>query len=71
MLSENGWKLRTNRCPLVVIGNTLKGIVSRDFGGLQMILMNRIGVPDVPLEVYSFFKFSFSYGNLRSKIKAG
>ena len=32
----------------------LKGIVSRDFEGLQMILMDRIGVPDVPLEVYSF-----------------
>ena len=30
----------------------VKGIVSRDFGGLQMILMDRIGVPDVPLEVY-------------------
>ena len=36
-----------------------KGIVSRDFGGLQMILMNRIGVPDVPLEVYSFLNFRF------------
>ena len=33
---------------------TFKGIVSRDFEGLQMILMDRIGVPDVPLEVYSF-----------------
>ena len=32
----------------------LKGIVSRDFGGLQIISVNRIGVPDVPLEVYSF-----------------
>ena len=31
-----------------------KGIVSRDFEGLQMILMDRIGIPDVPLEVYSF-----------------
>ena len=33
-----------------------KGIVSRDFGGLQMILMDRIVVPDVPLEVF-FFHF--------------
>ena len=33
-----------------------KGIVSRDFEWLQMILMDRIGVPDVPLEVYSFLK---------------
>ena len=33
---------------------TFKGIVSRDFEGLQMILMDRIGVPDVPLEFYSF-----------------
>ena len=32
----------------------LKGIVSRDFEWLQMILMNRLCVPDVPLEVYSF-----------------
>ena len=29
-----------------------KGIVSSDFGGLQMILMDRIVVPDVPLKVY-------------------
>ena len=36
------------------VGKRLKGIVSRDFEGLQMILMDRIGVPDVPLEVYSF-----------------
>ena len=31
-----------------------KGIVSRDFEWLQTILMNRLCVPDVPLEVYSF-----------------
>ena len=37
----------------------LKGIVSRDFGGLQMICMDRIGVPDVPLKVYSFLNFRF------------
>ena len=37
----------------------LKGIVSQDFGGLQMILMDRIGVPDVQLEVYSFLNFCF------------
>ena len=36
-----------------------KGIVSRDFEGLQMILMDRIGVPDVPLEVYYFLNFRF------------
>ena len=36
-----------------------KGIVSRDFGGLQMILMDRIGVLDVPLKVYSFLNFCF------------
>ena len=35
---------------------TLKGIVSRDFGGLQMILIDRLCVPDVPLNVYSFLK---------------
>ena len=32
----------------------LKGIVSQDFEWLQTILMNRLCVPDVPLEVYSF-----------------
>ena len=37
----------------------LKGIVSRDIGGLQMISMDRIVVPDVPLEVYSFLNFRF------------
>ena len=35
-----------------------KEIVSRDFAWLQMILMNRIGVPDVPLKV-NFFKIYF------------
>ena len=37
----------------------IKGIVSRDFGGLQMILIDRIGVPDVPLDVYFFLNFRF------------
>ena len=37
----------------------IKGIVSRDFQSLQMILMDRIGVPDVPLEVYYFLNFRF------------
>ena len=36
-----------------------KGIVSRDLGGLQMISMVRIVVPDVPLEFYSFLNFRF------------
>ena len=31
-----------------------KGIVSQDFEWLQMVLMDRLCVPDVPLEVYSF-----------------
>ena len=39
--------------------NPLKGIVSRDFGGLQMILVNRIVVPDVLLDVYLFLNFRF------------
>ena len=34
-------------------------VVSRDFGGLQMILMNRAWVPDVPLKVSLFLKFCF------------
>ena len=37
----------------------LKGIVSRDFEGLQMILMNRSWVPDVPLVVCYFLNFRF------------
>ena len=36
------------------IDSFFKGIVSQDFGGLQMILMNITWVPDVPLEVYFF-----------------
>ena len=47
-----------------------KGIVSRNFGGLQMILMDRIGVPDVPLEVYFLFIFVL-YSFLSSKFWAG
>ena len=49
-----------------------KGIVSRDFEWLQMILMNTLCVPDVPLEVlsflnlhlhmYSFLIFNFTAG---------
>ena len=31
-----------------------KGIVSRDFRGLHMILINRAWVPNTPLEVYYF-----------------
>ena len=44
-----------------IIFNTLllKGIVSRDFGGLQMILMDRIVVPIVRLDVYLFLNFRF------------
>ena len=37
--------------------SAFKGIVSRDFEGLEMILMDRTCVPDVPLEVYSFLYF--------------
>ena len=49
-----------------------KGIVSRDFGGLQMISMNRIWVRDVPLEIIYFFFFSsFSLSYLSSKFWAG
>ena len=39
-----------------------KGIGSRDFGGFQMILMDRLVVPDVPLEVF-FLSFSYSYSS--------
>ena len=36
--------------------NGLKGIVSRDFSWLQIILKDRAWVPGIPLEIY-FFKF--------------
>ena len=45
----------------------IKGTVSRDFGGLQMIFMNRAWVTDVPLEVYLFKIFIFLYSSLSSK----
>ena len=37
----------------------IKGIVSQDFEWLQMILITRLNVSDVPLEVYSFLNFHF------------
>ena len=45
-----------------------KGIVSRDFEGLQMILMKRSWVPDVPLVVCYFLNFRF---HISSKFRAG
>ena len=52
-----GWKVVLD---CLVIGRS-KGIVLRDFGGLQKILANStsIEVPDDPLEVYSFLNFRF------------
>ena len=43
----------------MVVYGWFKGIVSREFGGLQTNLMDIIGVPDVPLKVYSFLNFRF------------
>ena len=37
----------------------LKGKVSRYFGGLQMILMYRTGVADIPLDNYAFLNSFF------------
>ena len=45
---EKAWEL---------VPTLFKGIVSRDFGWLQMIIINRLCVPDVPLDVYSFLNF--------------
>ena len=39
--------------------SNFKGIVSQDFEWLRMILMNRLYVPDVLLEVYSFLNHYF------------
>ena len=36
----------------------LKGIVSRDIEGLQMILMNRAWVPCVPQDFFIFFSYN-------------
>ena len=41
--------------------NSFKEIVSRNFEVLQMILMDRTVVYDVPLDVNLFFYFLFSY----------
>ena len=49
----------THKDPKLQDSLKVKGIVSRDFGGLQMILMDRIWVPDVPLEAYSVLNFRF------------
>ena len=46
-------------CDNFVSENMFEGIFSRDFEWLQMILMDRLCVPDVPLEVYSFLNFRF------------
>ena len=55
--------LKNRRCLNVVfvkIANViLKGIVSRDFQWLQMILVDVAWVPDVPLKVYYFFNLCF------------
>ena len=55
--------LRFDKSPASVKSKTrFKGIGSRDFGGFQMILMDRLVVPDVPLEVF-FLSFSYSYSS--------
>ena len=37
----------------------LRGIVSRDFGWLQMILMDKAWVLDIPLEFFFTFPYCF------------
>ena len=58
MVGSGIWLIAVGRKQIKELPH-FKGIVSRDFGGLQMILMDRIGVPDVPLKVYSFLNFCF------------
>ena len=50
---------KQKRKALFLCQTWLKGIVSREFRCLQMILMGRIWVPDVPLEVYLYLNFRF------------
>ena len=64
VLPRSIWKKRMNSTfslfkILVLHRTTLKGIASRDFRGLQMILIDRIGVPDVPLKDYIFSNSCF------------
>ena len=50
------------------LGASFEGIVSRDFDWLQMILINRTWVPDVPLEVFFCFHLVFlvqSFGRVK------
>ena len=42
----------------------LKGIVSRDWGGLQMILLDRLEVFNI--SVSHFFLSAFSYSNFKN-----
>ena len=58
-LGKDSFTFDTVNKKKIAVKNTLKGIVSRDFEWLQTILMNRLCVPDVPLEVYSFLNFRF------------
>ena len=55
-------------CVVVVAKGSEKIVTcpALDFGGLQMIFVNRIGVPGL-----FFFKFTFSYSYLNSNITAG
>ena len=50
---------------------SIKGIVSRDFEWLQMILMARLCIPDVPLEDYSSLNFHLHIVFLIFKFTAG
>jgi hypothetical protein len=38
----------------------INGTVSRDWGRLQMVLLDRYEVRTIPLDVYFFFKIHFS-----------
>ena len=51
--------IRSGGCNVLMQTQFIKGIVSPDFGGLQMILMDRIGVPDVPLKDFIFSNSCF------------
>ena len=44
----------TNLCTQQIKFENTKRIVSQDFGGLQIILMERTWVPGIPLDVYLF-----------------
>ena len=67
--------LKTTNLFLAISDTSLKGIVSRDFGGLQMILMDRIVVPyfrfHIVFKVQSFERVKLLLMHFSKSLVAG